>query len=91
MSPSCGHDGSVRANFRKHLADYAFVAESDAVKLAFPQDEYDCHQLLDDWMYDWKVDVVFSVIASGWDVLYPRYHRVGDIRLGYTGYIDEAC
>lgn len=76
--------------FRKHLADYAFVAEADAVKIAFPQDEYDCHQSLDDWMYDWKVDVVFSVIASGWDVLYPRYHRIGDIRLGYTGYIDEA-
>lgn len=78
------------ANFLKCLADYSFVAESDAVKLAFPQDEYDCHQLLDDWMYDWRIDVVFSVIASKWDVLYPRYHRVGDIRLGYTGYIDEC-
>jgi len=78
------------AQFRKCLADYAFVAESDAVKIAFPQDEYDCHELLDHWMCDWKVDVVFSVIASGWDVLYPCYHRIGDIRLGYTGYIDEA-
>jgi hypothetical protein len=78
------------AYFKKRLADYAFVANSDAVKVAFPQDEYDCHQLLDDWMCDWKVDVVFSVIASGWDVLYPRYHLVGDIRLGYTGYIDET-
>lgn len=76
--------------FQQRLVEYAFVAESDAVKLAFPQDEYDCHQLLDDWMCDWNVDVVFSVIASGWDVLYPRYHRTGDIRLGYTGYIDEA-
>ena len=75
--------------FRKHLSEYAFVAESDAFKLAFPQDDYDCHQLLDAWMCDWRVDVVFSVIASGCEVLYPRYHRVGDIRLGYTGYIDE--
>jgi len=75
--------------FRKHVSEYEFVAESDAVKLAFPQDDYDCHQLLDDWMCDWRVDAVFSVIASGWDVLYPRYHRAGDIRLGYTGYIDE--
>lgn len=76
--------------FQKCLADYAFVADSDAVKLAFPQDEYDCHQLLDEWLCDWKVDVVFSVIASGWEVLYPRYHLVGDIRLGYTGYIDKT-
>lgn len=75
--------------FSKFLADYAFVAESEAVKLAFPQDEYDCHRLLDDWMYDWRIDVVFSVISSGWDVLYPRYSAVGKIVLGYTGYIDE--
>ena len=76
--------------FRRHLSGYAFVAESDAVKLAFPQDDYDCHQLLDDWMCEWRVDVVFSVIGSEWDILYPRYHRVGDIRLGYTGYVDDS-
>jgi hypothetical protein len=69
---------------------YDFVRESAAVKIAFPQDEYDCNILLDDWMCDWNVDVVFSVIASGWDVLYPRYHMQGNIRLGYTGYIDES-
>jgi hypothetical protein len=69
---------------------YAFVRESAAVKVAFPQDEYDCNVLLDDWMCEWNVDVVFSVIASGWDVLYPRYHKQGNIRLGYTGYIDES-
>tara|TARA_R110001599_G_scaffold171353_1_gene362341 strand:- start:366129 stop:367421 length:1293 start_codon:yes stop_codon:yes gene_type:complete len=69
---------------------YAFVRESAAVKIAFPQDEYDCNVLLDDWMCEWNVDVVFSVIASGWDVLYPRYHKYGNIRLGYTGYIDES-
>jgi hypothetical protein len=69
---------------------YAFVRESSAVKIAFPQDEYDCNVLLDDWMCEWNVDVVFSVIDSGWDVLYPRYHMQGNIRLGYTGYIDES-
>lgn len=69
---------------------YAFVRESAAAKIAFPQDEYDCHVLLDDWMCEWNVDVVFSVIASGWDVLYPRFHKQGNIRLGYTGYIDES-
>lgn len=69
---------------------YAFVRDSSAVKIAFPQDEYDCNVLLDDWMCEWKVDVVFSVISSGWEILYPRYHQSGDIRLGYTGYIDET-
>lgn len=75
---------------RGRKASYAFVAASPAVKIALPQDEYDCNELLDDWMCEWNVDVVFSVIASGWDILYPRYHQRGDIRLGYTGYIDET-
>lgn len=70
--------------------EYGFVKYSDAVKIAFPQDEYDCNELLDDWMCDWGVDVVFSVISSHWDVLYPQYHKVGCIKLGYTGYIDET-
>lgn len=70
--------------------EYAFVKDSSAVKLAFPQDEYDCNQILDDWMCEWGVDVVFSVISSNWDVLYPKYHLAGEVRLGYTGYIDES-
>lgn len=69
---------------------YDFVRESSAIKIAFPQDDYDCNVLLDDWMCEWNVDVVFSVIATGWEVLYPRYHMQGNIRLAYTGYIDES-
>ncbi len=69
---------------------YGWVAQCDSVKIAFPQDEYDCNELLDDWMCDWRVDAVFSVLSSKWDVLYPRYHKIGDIRLGYCGYIDDS-
>jgi hypothetical protein len=76
--------------FQARKNAYAFVRHSTAVKIAFPQDEYDCNVLLDDWMCEWNVDVVFSVIASGWDVLYPRYHLQGKISLGYTGYVDET-
>jgi len=70
--------------------NYAFIAKKTAFKMAFPQDDYDCNELLDDWMCDWKVDIVFSVIASHWDVLYPRYSKTGEIRLAYTGYIDDS-
>jgi hypothetical protein len=76
--------------FQQIKADYEFVKYSESVKVAFPQDEYDCNQLLDEWLCDWRVDVVFSVISSNWDVLYPRYHKVGVIKLGYTGYVDEG-
>ena len=76
--------------FDRIKQDFDFVKQSDAVKLAFPQDEYDCSQLLDEWMTDWRVDVVFSVISNDWDTLYPIFQKMGDIRLGYTGYVDES-
>ena len=70
--------------------EYAFVKNSGAVKIAFPQDEYDCNETLDEWMCEWGVDVVYSVISEHWDVLYPKYHKIGNIRLGFTGYVDES-
>jgi hypothetical protein len=69
---------------------YQFVRQSDSAKIAFPQDEYDCHELLDEWMRDWCIDIVYSVLSSGWEVLYPTYHKVGRIEIGYTGYVDES-
>jgi hypothetical protein len=69
---------------------YQFVKYSNAVKIAFPQDEYDCNEILDDWMCDWNVDVVYSVISEHWDVLYPKFHKKGEIRLGFTGYVNES-
>ncbi|TLS76038.1 hypothetical protein FE236_07855 [Mariprofundus erugo] len=70
--------------------EYGFVRETTSVKIAFPQDEYDCSLLLDQWMCDWNVDVVYSVISEHWDVLYPEFSKRGEIRLGYTGYIDDS-
>ena len=70
--------------------EYEFVKYSDAVKIAFPQDEYDCNEILDEWMCEWNLDIVYSVISEHWDVLYPKYHKFGNIRLGFTGYVDES-
>jgi hypothetical protein len=41
-------------------------------------------------MCDWNIDVVFSVISSHHDVLYPQYHRRGTIKVGYTAYLDDS-
>jgi hypothetical protein len=75
---------------RKHFVDLEFVKKSSAFKIAMPQDEYDCSQILDDWMVDWKVDVVYSVLTENHEILYPRYCRVGSIKVAYTGYLDES-
>lgn len=74
---------------QSRLDHYSFVANSAALKIAFPQDEYDCNELLDEWMCKWNVDIVFSVIPSHHEILYPMFHRKGVIELGFTGYLDE--
>ena len=72
------------------LHDYAFVRDSDAVKIAMAQDDYDCSQLLDQWLIDWRVDALYAACSDRWDVLYPEFSRTGRIYQGYTGYISDA-
>jgi hypothetical protein len=74
----------------KVLEAYDFVRTSSACKVALPQDDYDCAEILDDWMVSWGVDRVYTVCPDNWHVLYPNYISFGDIRLGYTGYISDA-
>lgn len=74
-------------SYRRALADYGFIAQSRAFKVALPQDDYDCSGILDGWLCDWKVDLVYPVCSNQWDVLYPRYSRQGRLRQGYTGYL----
>ena len=72
------------------LYDYAFVAKSDAVKIALPQDEYDHTELLDSWLADWKVDLIYSVCYEHRHEFYPRAGKNAKIVEGLTGYIDDA-
>ena len=76
--------------FERVRADYAFVGRSDAFKIALPQDDYDCHELLDDWMMKWRVDALYAACSSDWPVLYPKFSKTGRIHQGYTGYIPDA-
>lgn len=69
--------------------EYAFIREAPACKIALPQDDYDCSAILDDWMVDWAVDRVYTVIPDHWDVLYPRSSVQLELRLGYTGYVAD--
>jgi hypothetical protein len=76
--------------FLKLKEDYSFIKDSNSVKVAFPQDEYDHSEILDDWMVDWGIDIVYSVISDNWNILYPKFHKIGCIKLAYTGYIDSS-
>ncbi len=72
------------------LHDYDFVARSDAVKVALPQDEYDHSAVLDRWLADWKVDLIYSVCHEQHDRFYPQAGRHARIVEGLTGYVDDA-
>lgn len=70
--------------------DYSFVRESNACKIALPQDDYDSSAILDEWLASWGIDRVYSVLSEHLDVLYPNYlTQGGEIAQGYTGYISD--
>ena len=78
------------STFKSTLKNYNFIKEIVACKVAMPQDEYDCSAILDNWMFDWKVDRIYSVLSSEyWNLLYPKYSKYGQIVSGYTGYISD--
>lgn len=77
-------------NYARICKDYSFIAESDACKVALPQDDYDTSAVLDEWLTNWRVDRVYSVLSDNLDILYPNYlESDGEIVLGYTGYISD--
>lgn len=77
--------------YEKFMNSFSFVKELDSIKIAFPQDDYDCSEILDKWLVDWKVDYVFSPLADNpaINLIYKEYSKIGKINLSYTGYIDN--
>lgn len=70
--------------------DLRWLAERDCLKIAFPQDEYDHSEILDEWLEELGVHVVFSNFDQEChEILYPRMRRRARIVKAFTGYIDE--
>ncbi|MEM4736749.1 MAG: hypothetical protein QXD41_02640 [Nitrososphaeria archaeon] len=81
-----------RKYFTAFKDEFNFLKDSNSVKIGFPQDEYDCCKILDDWLCSWNVQVIFSPLADNPDLpaIYPNYSRKGVIEQGYTGYVDDS-
>ena len=77
----------LRSTYDRVRAEYSFISTSEATVIALPQDDYYCNELLDQWMIDWKVDSVYSVLFDQADLLLPKCFEKGILRRGYTGYI----
>ncbi|MCM8831849.1 MAG: hypothetical protein NC918_06635 [Candidatus Omnitrophica bacterium] len=80
-----------KKHFKYFIENFSFIKYLNALKIALPQDDYDCSKILDDWMVDWKVDYLFSPLAENQDInlIYKNYSQIGKINLSYTGYIDD--
>ncbi len=76
-------------NFSKIMEMYSFIENSNACKVALPQDDYDCSAMLDQWMLSWNVDRIYTICPNNWKELYPKSFGKIEIKLGYTGYISE--
>ena len=77
--------------FAARRPTFDWLADVDALKIAFPQDEYNHAHVLDDWLADLGVDVVFSVAGPEHRaLLYPRLGGVARFEKCLTGYVDEA-
>ena len=76
--------------FAARRPTFDWLADVDALKIAFPQDEYNHAHVLDDWLADLGIDVVFSVFGPEHrELLYPRLGGTARFEKCLTGYVDE--
>lgn len=76
--------------FAARRPTFDWLAGVSALKIAFPQDEYNHAHVLDDWLADLGVDVVFSVAGPEHrELLYPRLAGRARFEKCLTGYVDE--
>ncbi|MBE7555384.1 MAG: hypothetical protein HS126_30405 [Anaerolineales bacterium] len=69
---------------------FHWIGEMNCLKAAIPQDEYDRAGLLDEWLFEWDVAVVFSCFdADKRGPLYPFTRNRAKFEPCLTGYIDE--
>jgi len=72
----------------KHHFDW--LAELQAVKIAIPQDEYDKSDILDEWMRQLNISVVFSCFkGENLAHIYPIMTQKARFFYALTGYIHE--
>ncbi len=68
---------------------WSFVGDLEAVKLAFPQDDYHQTNELDALFAEWGIDIVYSVLPKHMHMLYPQSGRTAELKGALTGYVDD--
>lgn len=67
-----------------------WIKNLDCLKIAMPQDEYDHSEVLDEWLFEWRVPVIFSCFdTTYYGTLYPLMTERARFYRSLTGYIDH--
>lgn len=77
--------------FYKWKRHFSWIKELDCLKIAIPQDEFDRAALLDEWLFEWNVPIVFSVQHADKGPLYPIMSDKAHFYRCLPGYIDETA
>lgn len=75
--------------FYRWKAHVDWIRTVDAIKVAMPQDEGSYADVLDEWLCELGVDIVFSVHFRPQRELYPRLRRRAAILPCFPGYIES--
>ena len=71
-------------------SELEWVKKLSCLKIAIPQDEYDHSEVLDEWLFEWQVSIIFSCFdETHHEVLYPMMSKCASFYRCLTGYIDE--
>jgi hypothetical protein len=77
--------------FYKIKKHFNWVGKMDCLKIAMPQDEYDHSDLLDEWLFDWGISVIFSNFDETYrHLLYPILQNKAMFYKCFTGYVDDT-
>jgi hypothetical protein len=80
------------AGFERWRSTLDWIRDSEAVRLAMPQDEFVCAHTLDEWLDSLDLDCVFSVLDERhWPTLYPRTSARTRMERSYTGFVDDRA
>jgi len=84
---------SMRAlglGFYRYKQHVAWIGGLDTIKVALPQDEGSYAGVLDEWLFELGVSIVFSIHFAEGRTLYPLMRRYADIYPCLPGYIDDG-
>jgi hypothetical protein len=67
-----------------------WIKELSCIKVALPQDEYDHSEILDEWLFEWDVSVIFCCFDHSLrKILYPLMFERAQFFPALTGYIKD--